>query len=452
MAQPLPLNPNPCINNVVHIPYFSGQLGADPDTHIAKFEVTCAANNIPPAKFQEVFAASLQEDAFAWYLRQPAFADWNALKNAFLDHFRPFGFASNLKEKLRTIRMGINTQVDSYYSRMQDVLQRTGAHQIPDNFPMSIFIGGLYPIELKSYVKEGSTTTYARAKNWEECRLEDDLVIYTDNTHSNNLVPPYMGPFPITNHNQHYITDIHPSTTFTTPIFSKSVGMTSSSHDPTIAKHEDAIMNLIKQLTKLLVKVMKGAPKRPQATNECTNVWCTNWKGHGHVANKCPTPQGIRIKCTYCGGNHCVSECWNLRPQRPVNQIEDNRNHPWQEERTCPCPNSNYNPRRNFNERPVPINSPIRPSWGRTNNLPNWNGPPHNVNTRNYNSNSNDKRKIPVCYRCQELGHYANECPNPRKSQDYVPLCGNCKTAGHPTDECVDPKKDYQSNDRDWKK
>ena len=45
------------------------------------------------------------------------------------------------------------------------------------------------------------------------------------------------------------------------------------------------------------------------------------------------------------------------------------------------------------------------------------------------------------------MGHYANECPNPRKSQDYVPLCGNCKTAGHPTDECPEPKKD----EREWK-
>jgi hypothetical protein len=71
---------------------------------------------------------------------------------------------------------------------------------------------------------------------------------------------------------------------------------------------------------------------------------------------------------------------------------------------------------------------------------------------RNYNSNSNDKRKIHVRYRCQELGHYANECLNLRKSQDYVPLCGNCKTAGHPTDESPKPKKYYQSNDKDWNK
>jgi peptide methionine sulfoxide reductase MsrB len=36
---------------------------------------------------------------------------------------------------------------------------------------------------------------------------------------------------------------------------------------------------------------MKGPRKRPQATNERTNVWCKNCKGHGHVANECPTPK-----------------------------------------------------------------------------------------------------------------------------------------------------------------
>ena len=448
-------NPNPRITNVVHIPYFLGRPGADPDTHIAKFEITCAANDIPPAKFQEVFAASLQEDAFAWYQRQPPFADWNALKNAFLAHFRPLGFASSLKEKLRTIRMGINERVDSYYGRMQDILQRMGAHLIPDNFLMSIFIGGLYPNPLKTYVKEGAPTTYAqaygRAKVWEECRLEDELVVYTDNTYSNNPIPPNMGTFPVTNQNQHYITDARQSSMVGAPSYSRPREQ-STPQDSTVAKHEDAIMNLTKQISELSVKVMRGAPRRPQTTNERTNVWCTNCKGHGHMANECPTPQGIRIKCTYCGGNHSVNECWNLKPQRPVNQIEDNRNRPWQEERTGPGPNSNYNPRKNFNRRPVNIDFPTRPSWGKTNGPPNWNGPPHNPNTRNNNANYNDRKKIPVCFRCQELGHYANECPNPRKSQDYVPLCGNCKTAGHPTDECSNPKKDYQSNERDWKK
>ena len=82
--------------------------------------------------------------------------------------------------------MGINERVDNYYGKMQDILQHMGNHQIPDDFPMSISIGGLYPMELKTYVKEGTTATYAqtyvRAKTWKEYRLENELVIYTVNT------------------------------------------------------------------------------------------------------------------------------------------------------------------------------------------------------------------------------------------------------------------------------
>ena len=52
----------PRIHNIVHIPYFLGRPRSDPDTHVEKFEITCHANDVPTAKFQEVFAASLQED------------------------------------------------------------------------------------------------------------------------------------------------------------------------------------------------------------------------------------------------------------------------------------------------------------------------------------------------------------------------------------------------------
>ena len=65
----------PRIHYIVHIPYFLGRPESDPDTHVAKFEITCEANDVPAANFQEVFAASLQEYVFPWYQRQPAFAD-----------------------------------------------------------------------------------------------------------------------------------------------------------------------------------------------------------------------------------------------------------------------------------------------------------------------------------------------------------------------------------------
>ena len=94
---------------------------------------------------------------------------------------------------------------------MQDILQHMGNHQILDDFLMSIFIGGLYPMELRTYFKEGATNTYAqayaRAKTWEECRLENELVIYTDNIYSNNPIPSHSETFPITENNHYYVSD-----------------------------------------------------------------------------------------------------------------------------------------------------------------------------------------------------------------------------------------------------
>ena len=74
-----------------------------------------------------------------------------------------------------------------------------GNHQIPYDFLIGIFIGGSYPMELRTRVKEGATTTYAqvyaRAKTWEECRVENELVIYTNNTCSNDPIPSHSRTF-----------------------------------------------------------------------------------------------------------------------------------------------------------------------------------------------------------------------------------------------------------------
>jgi hypothetical protein len=93
------VNP-PRINSVVNFPYFQGRPGTYPDIHVRKFEIACAANNIPLNKTMEVFAAMLQENAFLWFFRQTPFADWDTLKNAFPSYFRPLGFENSLMERL----------------------------------------------------------------------------------------------------------------------------------------------------------------------------------------------------------------------------------------------------------------------------------------------------------------------------------------------------------------
>lgn len=57
--------------------------------------------------------------------------------------------------------MDINKRVDNFYSIMQDILQHMGNHQIPNGFLICIYVGGLYPMELRTYVKDGATVTYA---------------------------------------------------------------------------------------------------------------------------------------------------------------------------------------------------------------------------------------------------------------------------------------------------
>jgi hypothetical protein len=78
------------------------------------------------------------------------------------------------------------------------------------------------------------------------------------------------------------------------------------------------------------------------------------------------------------------------------------------------------------------------PRWNDTYNAPpNWNGPPTNPNTFRYGPP--EKEKHIVCNRCGELGHYANNCPNPRKEEGYTPYCGRRPKPGHVAEECRAP-------------
>ena len=77
----------------------------------------------------------------------------------------------------------------------------------------------------------------------------------------------------------------------------------------------DSITNLEKKFIELVIQVTSRKDKRPKPTNQMTNVWYSNCRGHGHLPMECPTPIGSAIEgpiCTFCGGNHLVGKCWNL--------------------------------------------------------------------------------------------------------------------------------------------
>ena len=90
----------------------------------------------------------------------------------------------------------------------------------------------------------------------------------------------------------------------------------------------DSITNLEKKFTELVIQVTSGKDKCPIPTNQRTNVWCSNCRGHGHLPTECPTPIESAIEgpiCTFCGGSHHVSKCWNLG--KVVAQVQAQNRH-----------------------------------------------------------------------------------------------------------------------------
>ena len=132
--QPPPLLPNPTtslpfvmaaprILNVAPYPLFHGHMGTDPDRHVDRFIIVANANQLPQHLYLSTFPSTLIDAAVDWYSQLPAPpADWNALRNAFLTRFRPRSFVPGLTDRIRTIKMGVNEGIDSYYTRMNTLL------------------------------------------------------------------------------------------------------------------------------------------------------------------------------------------------------------------------------------------------------------------------------------------------------------------------------------------
>ena len=66
--------------------------------------------------------------------------------------------------------------VESYFGRVADIIQQWFNNQLLETFILSILINGLYPPELKMFVKENQPATVAlsltSAKVWEECHYD----------------------------------------------------------------------------------------------------------------------------------------------------------------------------------------------------------------------------------------------------------------------------------------
>jgi hypothetical protein len=80
------------------------------------------------------------------------------------------------------------------------------------------------------------------------------------------------------------------------------------------------IIELQQKFKELSVQLANAKDKRPKATNQRTNVWCTNCGGHGHLPTKCSSPINNKgKKCSYYGGKgHDITTGWNISEVRTV--------------------------------------------------------------------------------------------------------------------------------------
>jgi hypothetical protein len=329
------------------VPYsrFYGEIGCDPNRHVSEFLLQSNANNArTPTHWHSIFPTTLEGQAKLWFHRQPLgqFCDWNSLKDAFVNHFRPMGYEDHLSEQLQDLTMDMDEAVDSYYGRLEDIVLRLPmGHGFTDRHLRNIFVKGLVPHRLKSFIKlEFPATlaeTYERAKHWESVYYEDTFGVPLQNQ------PPirtslfdktcqglsYQYPRPTLGHPLAYPPSTHMPQNSIAQVAIPPVVLVNQLPvvtqpyvpqpyvpqpvpDSNLKAMADKMNELTSQKGELKVHCMDAANKKGPPVDDRANVWCTNCKGQGHMKPKCPSPQSLAPKCRYCDGNHDISICTKM--------------------------------------------------------------------------------------------------------------------------------------------
>jgi hypothetical protein len=233
-------------------------------------------------------------------------------------------------DQLGYLQMGPEENVDAYYSRLRSLLHKWHNHGIPPNYLKNQFIRGLLNPECIVMVNMANPYTleeaYNIAKRWEESTMRAHYGYnYRPEVHPYSI----LGGDPQSVYNQpgmdSYERDYYPRRILNpqplairTPLELKPQPLDIK------AAPEDSntkeIIELQQKFKELSVQLANAKDKRPKATNQRTNVWCTNCGGHGHLPTKCSSPINNKgKKCSYYGGKgHDITTGWNISEVRTV--------------------------------------------------------------------------------------------------------------------------------------
>ena len=114
---------------------FSGSKKANPDSHVGQFETMWQASGFgvhPDDVKKEHFAATLEGKAINWFTQYGSahFADYAALKNAFLARFRKEKTPEDVLRKLRELQKK-NLGVEDYSQQFKNLYNRLSTAQKP---------------------------------------------------------------------------------------------------------------------------------------------------------------------------------------------------------------------------------------------------------------------------------------------------------------------------------
>lgn len=171
-------NPQPImanLNSTIRHSTFKG-LGEDPDVHINRFNTVATANNQDTvAEKLRIFPATLDGFASEWYAGFPAghFATWDALRQAFLDAFRPLGYADRVREELSQVMMMPHESVQTYANRVKRLISKRTNLTLPED-QVGWFVKGL-PMDVGFHVRMQQPATLDAeigiASNWEIAKM-----------------------------------------------------------------------------------------------------------------------------------------------------------------------------------------------------------------------------------------------------------------------------------------